>query len=113
MVYHGHMATSQQTIDYILEMLSEISSMRTRKMFGEYALYCDEKVVGFVCDDRLLLKITPASTAHVRSKTTGLPYPGAKEYYQIDENDWDDREYMTELIQITADSLPMPKPKKK
>ena len=81
-------------------------------MFGEYALYCDEKVVAFVCDDRLLLKITPASTALVRSKAMGKPYPGAKDYYHIDENDWDDAEYMAELIMKTADSLPIPKPRK-
>lgn len=81
-------------------------------MFGEYALYCDEKVVAFVCDDRLLLRITPASTALVRSKSIGLPYPGAKDYYHIDENDWDDGSYLAELIQATADSLPAPKPKK-
>lgn len=81
-------------------------------MFGEYALYVDDKVVAFVCDDRLLLKITPVSKNLVRTQATGKPYPGAKDYYHIDENDWDDRDYMTELITKTADSLPTSKPKK-
>lgn len=106
------MATSQQTIDFLLENLAGIPSIRARKMFGEYGLYCDEKVVGFVCDDQLFLKITESSSAYVRSKTTGQAYPGSKPYYQIDENDWDDREYMTGLLQAIADSLPAPKPKK-
>ena len=108
-----HMATSQHTMDIILENLADIPTIRTHKMFGEYALYCDDKVVGFVCDDRLLLKITPESTALVRTKATGKPYPGAKDYYHIDENDWDDREYMQELVTATADSLPAAKPKKR
>lgn len=101
------MATAAATIELLLESLADISTIRARKMFGEYALYCDEKVVAFVCDDRLLLKITPASTALVRTSATGKPYPGAKDYYHIDENDWDDREYMTELVTATADSLPV------
>lgn len=100
-------------MDIILENLEAVPAIRTRKMFGEYALYVDEKVVAFVCDDRLLLKITPASTSLIRTKATGKPYPGAKDYYHIDENDWDDREYMTELIIETAGSLPAPKPKKR
>lgn len=106
------MATSTRTIEILLESLGDIPAIRTRKMFGEYAVYVDEKVVGFVCDDRLLLKITPASTSLVRTQAMGRPYPGAKDYYHIDEHDWDDREYMTELMLATADSLPAPKPKK-
>lgn len=106
------MATAQQTIDYLLEQLAELSDVRARKMFGEYALYCGEKVVAFVCDDRLLLKITPANTARVRTPATGKPYPGAKDYYRIDENDWDDRAYLCDLVFATAGSLPAPKPKK-
>jgi len=39
-------------------------------------------------------------------------YPGAKEYYHIDENDWDDRGYMTQLVTLTAGSLPAPTPQK-
>ncbi len=104
---------SSKTIEIILEAAADIPTIRTRKMFGEYALYVDEKVVGFVCDDRLLLKITDASTALVRTKATGKPYPGAKDYYHIDENDWDDREYIARLLLATADSLPVPKPKKR
>ncbi len=106
------MATNERTMEILLESLGDIPTIRTRKMFGEYAVYVDEKVVGFVCDDRLLLKITPASTALVRTQVTGKPYPGAKDYYHIDENDWDDREYVAELIFATADSQPAPKPKK-
>ncbi len=96
-------------MEILLEHLSDIPTIRARKMFGEYAVYVGDKVVGFVCDDRLLLKITPASKSRVRTQATGKPYPGAKDYYHIDENDWDDREYITELVTATADSLPAPK----
>ena len=106
------MATNPQTIEFLLEQLASLPSVRARKMFGEYGLYCDEKVVGFVCDDQLFLKITDTSTSSVRTKTIGKPYPSAKDYYRIDENDWDDREYMSGLVVATANSLPIPKSKK-
>lgn len=96
-------------MEILLEALEKVPTIRTRKMFGEYAVYVDDKVVGFVCDDRLLLKITPANEKMVRTQVTGKPYPGAKDYYHIDENDWDDREYMVGLMTETANSLPRAK----
>lgn len=52
------MASEQHTADFIVEQMSHAGDMRTRKMFGEYALYCDDKVIAFICDDQLYLKIT-------------------------------------------------------
>jgi hypothetical protein len=54
----GLLATKQSTVDYILDQLVSAGSISARKMFGEYALYCDGKVVGLVCDDTLYVKIT-------------------------------------------------------
>ena len=106
------MSTSPKTIEIILEAAADIPTIRARKMFGEYALYVDEKVVGLVCDDQLFIKITDASAALVRTRDPAPPYPGAKDQYRIDANDWDDREYITGLLLATADSLPVSKPKK-
>jgi DNA transformation protein len=52
------MATSRSTTEFILDQLSAVPNVRVRKMFGEYALYCDEKVVALICDDQLFVKIT-------------------------------------------------------
>ena len=52
------MNTKQETIDYILDQLVAVADVSVRKMFGEYALYCEGKVVGLVCDDTLYVKIT-------------------------------------------------------
>ena len=54
------MATSPATIDHILDILSALP-LTVRKMFGEYALYLDDKVVAFVCDDTLFIKPTPGA----------------------------------------------------
>ena len=39
------------------------------------------------------------------------PYPGAKPYFLISGNKWDDRAWLVNLIQISAAELPLPKKK--
>jgi DNA transformation protein and related proteins len=107
------MATSQNTIDFILDQLSTLPKIRARKMFGEYALYCDEKVVALVCDDQLFVKITAPGKALVGDGyAEGIAYPGAKPSLLVSADDLEDHERLCELIRITADALPAPRPKK-
>lgn len=107
------MATKISTIGYIEDQLAGIPEIRSRKMFGEYALYCGDKVVALVCDDELFVKITEAGKAFVGERyTEGIAYPGARPSMHIDEDLIEDREGLTELIRITAEALPVPKPKK-
>ena len=82
-------------------------------MFGEYALYCDEKVVALVCDDTLFVKITEAGSKILTDPVEGFAYQGAKPSFQIDEELLESPELLIELIRATADELPLPKPKKK
>ena len=107
------MASDQKTVDYITEHMQKAGSIRSRKMFGEYGVYCEEKVIAFICDNQLFLKITDPVRAIVRTQTVGPPYPGAKDYFVIREEDWDDIDYLSELARVTADALPVPVPKKK
>lgn len=108
------MATKQSTIDYIEDQLARVPAIHSRKMFGEYALYCGDKVVALVCDGKLFVKITVPGTAYVGSHyEEGSPYPGAKPWMYIDEDLLDESEWLAELITVTAEALPIPKPKKK
>ena len=52
------MATTTDFIEYVCEQLSSVGAIRYRKMFGEYGIYCNRKIVGVICDDQLFLKIT-------------------------------------------------------
>lgn len=107
------MATKQTMIDYILDQLASAGDVSARKMFGEYALYCGGKVVGLVCDDTLYVKITDEGKEFVgKYYKEGYAYNGAKVSVKIDEDHIDDREWLSELIEITASHLPMPKEKK-
>ena len=107
------MATSQDTMDFLLDQLSDLPNIRHRKMFGEYALYCDDKVVGLVCDDQLFVKITEEGRRLVGDHyKEGHAYPGAKPSMLIGAEEIDDPERLCELIRVTAAALPPPKPKK-
>jgi len=107
------MATSQTTIDFILDQLAPAGEVSARKMFGEYALYCDGKVVGLICDDTLYIKITTPGKEFVgKYYQEGYAYPGAKVSMMIDEGRVEDHEWLSELIRITAKNVPFPKPKK-
>ena len=94
-------------MDFIEEQVSGAGVIRSRRMFGEYALYCDEKVVGFICDDKLFIKITPKSLAIVGPGHEAPAYPGSKPYLLIDEDFWDNREWMSELVRQTAEDVPL------
>ncbi len=106
------MATAQSTVDFLTDQLAGAGDIRSRKMFGEYAIYCDDKVVALVCDDQLYVKPTEAGKAFIGSAIEAPPYPGSKNYYWIDESQWEDREWLTELIKKTAVELPQKKPKR-
>ncbi|MEI8096960.1 MAG: TfoX/Sxy family protein [Candidatus Moraniibacteriota bacterium] len=108
------MATKQSTIEYIEDQLVDVPAIHSRKMFGEYALYCGEKTVALVCDNKLFVKITEEGKTFVGDHyEEGAPYPGAKPWMYIDEDLIDDHEWLCELIYITEQQLPIPKPKKK
>lgn len=107
------MASKQATIDYILDQLSGVRGVSARKMFGEYALYCDGKVVALVCDNTLFVKITDEGRSFVGEQyAEGSAYPGAKPSMLIEGDLIEDREWLAELIEITSAHLPAPKPKK-
>ncbi len=106
------MATSQDTIDFLLEQLAELSDrLTTCRMFGEYCLYVDGKPTAFICDDQLFLKITTVSRQYLDESYNGQAYPGSKPYLRITQDIWEDRDWLTKVVAGTADSLPAPKPK--
>lgn len=107
------MASNKNTVDYILEQIAQAGMVTAKKMFGEYAIYCDGKVVALVCDDQLFLKPTLAGKHFLCEFVERCPYPGAKPYLLISGEQWDDAEWLTTLIKITAKELPLPQKKKR
>ena len=106
------MATSADFINYVEEQVALGARLTHRKMFGEYALYVDGKVIAFACDNSLFIKPSEAATTLAPSLPQRPPYPGAKNYPVADEL-LDDSDAIRRLILATAELMPVPKPKAK
>jgi TfoX/Sxy family transcriptional regulator of competence genes len=106
------MATNKDFVDFIVEQIENSGTITYKKMFGEYALYSDGKVVALICDNQLFVKPTENGRAFINDIKEAPPYPGAKMYFLI-EDKVDDREWLSELIRRTAGELPVPELKKK
>jgi TfoX/Sxy family transcriptional regulator of competence genes len=102
------MASNQDFIAYVCEQVNLAERVTYKKMFGEYAVYVDGKVVGFVCDNQLFVKPTVLGKQLVGNIAEAPPYPGAKLYFLLSER-LDDRDFMRQLFLVSASELPMPK----
>lgn len=105
------MASSLDYVGYVCEQIGDAGEIKYRKMFGEYGVYCDGKIIGLICDNRFFLKPTKAGAEICPKLELAPPYEGAKPYFVVDE--LDDRESVSVLVSATWDELPEPKPKKK
>ncbi|MBR5698683.1 MAG: TfoX/Sxy family protein [Prevotella sp.] len=105
------MASSTDFVQYITDQCSGAGEITTKKMFGDYGVYCNGKIIGLICDDCFYLKPTDAGRALLRTIDLRPPYEGAKDYFYI--ADVDDHDYLATLISETYKVLPEAKPKKK
>jgi DNA transformation protein and related proteins len=49
------MASDAKFVEYVCDRIDGAGQISFRKMFGEYAIYCDAKVVALVCDNQLFV----------------------------------------------------------
>jgi TfoX/Sxy family transcriptional regulator of competence genes len=104
------MASDREFMTYVVEQMRQAGPIAYRKMFGEYAIYCADKVVALVCDNQLYVKPTTGGRALLGTPREGRPFPGARPFFLIDDG-LDDAETLAALIAVTARELPPPKPK--
>lgn len=107
------MASNQSTVDFIVDQMSDAGEVSSKKMFGEYGIYCDGKMIASVCDNKLFIKPTSAGRAYIGDVQEAPPYPGAKPNFLILGEKWEDREWLSGLVRVTVDELPMPIKKQK
>ncbi len=99
-------------VEFIVDQIENAGVITYKKMFGEYAIYCDSKIVALVCDNQLFIKPTEGGRSFIGDVVEAPPYPGRKLNFFI-EDKFEDREWISDLMRITAKELPEPKPKKK
>jgi TfoX/Sxy family transcriptional regulator of competence genes len=106
------MASEQKFVDFIVEQMDIPEKISSKKMFGEYGLYFEDKMFALVCDNKLYIKPTISGKDYITDVIEESPYPGAKPCFLIEEK-LDDKVWLKKLVEITVKELPEPKPKKK
>ena len=104
------MASHQYFVDYVAEQLREAGTIRSRKMFGEYMVYVNERPVLTLCDNRVFVKKLPQVAVLMADAECGYPYEGAKEAYLLNLGD-DAR--IDALLPMLVEHTPLPRPRKK
>ena len=102
------MASSEEYLEYVLDLLADVPEVSYRKMMGEYLLYASGKLFGGVYDDRFLVKQTAASKAALSA--TDTPYEGAAEMLVVDI---EDKETIASIILDMLSELPGSKGRRK
>lgn len=105
------LASNLDFVEYVCDQISGAGSIAYKKMFGDYCIYCDGKVIGLICGNQFFVKKTGAGAALFPDCEEEAPYAGAKLHLVIDSVD--DRDLMARFIRATCGELPAPKPKKK
>ena len=94
------MASSNDYLIYVLELLKDIRGISYKKMMGEFILYKDGVIFGGIYDNRFLIKNTKSL------KNSGLkevvPYPNAKAMLLIDSEDPDE---IKEIVLMVSNDL--------
>ena len=98
------MASTKEFVQSIVALCGD--SCRVRPMMGEYVLYYREKVVGDICNDRLLVKATPSAIQSMAEPVYELPYAGAKPMLRVHRLE---PEFLRELFDAMYDELAAPK----
>lgn len=106
------MASQQNFVDFVVEQIQKVGTISTKKMFGEYGIYADDRIFGVICDNKLFIKPTKAGRDFIGDPVEMPAYEGAKPSFLIKEK-IEDKDWLSELVRITLKELPAPKAKNK
>ena len=104
------MASDRQFVEFLLDQIKDSGEVTYKAMFGEYGLYADGKLFALVCDNKLFIKPTPSGRSFIGEVVEAPPYPGAKPSFLIEEQ-LEDGQWLSQLINLSLLELPEPKPK--
>jgi TfoX/Sxy family transcriptional regulator of competence genes len=106
------MASDKNFVDFVLEQIKNSGEITAKKMFGEYGIYSGEKLFGLICDNKLFIKPTNSGRKFIGNVVEAPPYEGAKPGFLIEDR-IEDSEWLSELVRLSVNELPAPKPKKR
>ena len=98
------MPSTQDYCDFVLDQLSLLSDISSRKMMGEYILYYKGKIFGGIYDNRFLVKPTESAKRIMPNAPLEVPYPSGKKMLLVE--DIDNKEFLKGLVLALCNDLP-------
>lgn len=105
------MTSDSLFVDFVADQMAGAGKITSRKMFGEYGVYCNGKIVALICRNRLYVKPTNGGRTYINEVVEKPPYDGAKPYFLIGDQ-LEDADWLAGLIRVSFEELPEPKKKK-
>ena len=99
------MTTTKDFTQYILDN-THSPKARMRSMFGEFALYYENKVVALICDNKLFVKISENNKKLLGKNKTGPAYPKSKNFYILTEEQIESPKFLQTIFKNISLSLP-------
>ena len=90
------MASSKEYLEYVLDLLREVSGVTYKKMMGEYILYKNDVIFGGIYDNRFLVKNIEALKEYDLKEE--IPYPGLKRMLLIESENPDEIKDIVNLV---------------
>lgn len=90
------MATNNEYLIYVLDLLRETSGVTYKKMMGEYILYKNSLIFGGIYDNRFLIKKVDGLDKYPFKET--IPYPSGKPMLLVDIEDPDEIKEIVDII---------------
>jgi hypothetical protein len=104
------MATSPEYAQFVENQFRGLDGFSMRRMFGEYALYLQGRVLGFLADEQILLQNTPTASKLLPDAEMRKLFPGSKLFILF--ADEGNAHLLKSVSQAMWEELPLPKPRK-
>ena len=104
------MATSREYALFVENLFRGVEGFSMKRMFGEYGIYLQGRVLGFLCDEQILLQDTPTARKLLPNAERKELFPGSKLF--IIFSDEDNHHLLQSVAQAMWEELPVPKPRK-
>lgn len=104
------MATSPAYAQFVENLFSGMDGFSMRRMFGEYAIYLQGRVLGFLADEQILLQDTPTARQLLPDAERRELFPGSKQFIVF--ADEGNAHLLKSVSQAMWEELPLPKPRR-
>ena len=104
------MASDIDFVNFVMDQLNGVGIITSKKMFGEYMVYVNQKPIIGICNNTAYIKMLDCIKTLCKNNEKGFPYDGAKEHYVLDI---DNKDKLKKIVMELEKVIPIPKKRSK